>query len=121
MSVAVVAGVLVFIKQGVPLRFVDNPMIYAVESDPLWQCERLAKYFLVGKNDRAIRLGQEQIAPSFLLWGDSHAQSLSPGLSSVASKYGRAGLIIERDGLAVCVHINSIEWEKIYQLFRIRF
>ena len=100
MSVAVVAGVLVFIKQGVPLRFADNPMIFAVENDPLWQRERLTKYVMVGKNDRAIRLGQEQIAPSFLLWGDSHAQSLSPGLSSVASKYGRAGLIIERDGVA---------------------
>jgi len=99
-SIAFIAGFIVFLQQGVPARFADNPMIYAVESDPLWQRERVAKYVLIGKNDRAIRLGKEQGTPSYLLWGDSHAQSLSPGLSSVASKYGRAGLIIERDGIA---------------------
>ncbi len=98
MTVTVVAGIIVFKKNGVPARFADNPMIFAVENDPVWKPEMWAEGDLVGKNVKAVRLGQEKVSPSFVLWGDSHAGALSPGLSSVAKRHGSSGLIISRGG-----------------------
>ena len=98
MAVAVVAGIFVFKKNGIPTRFADSKMIFAVESDPVWKPETWAGGSLVGKNVNAVKLGNLKIKPSFVLWGDSHAQALSPGLSSVAKRHGRSGLIISRGG-----------------------
>jgi len=98
MTLAVVAGIIVFKKNGLPTRFADSKMIFAVESDPLWKPEMWAGGSLYGKNVYAVKLGNLKIKPSFVLWGDSHAQALSPGLSSVAKRHGRSGLIISRGG-----------------------
>ena len=98
MAVAVVAGIFVFKKNGIPTRFADSKMIFAVESDPVWKPETWAGGSRVDKNVNAVKLGNSKIKPSFVLWGDSHAQALSPGLSSVAKRYGRSGFIISRGG-----------------------
>ncbi len=98
MLVAVVAGGIIFLKNGEPNRFTDNAMIFAIENDSNWKPERWAGGDLVCKNINAVRLGQEKKLPSFLLWGDSHAQALYPGLSAVAKRHGTAGFIISRGG-----------------------
>ncbi|NMW17488.1 MAG: acyltransferase [Chlorobiaceae bacterium] len=60
MAVAVIAGVLVFKKDGLPKRFLGNPMIYAMEYDPFWKPESWSQGNLVTDNVKAIRLGTPQ-------------------------------------------------------------
>ncbi len=49
---------------------------------------------LGSQNDVLAGCGDTTKTPSFVLWGDSHALALLPGLDQVASQYGRAGLFI---------------------------
>jgi len=41
---------------------------------------------------RLCTIGAKGVAPSFLLWGDSHADAILPALSGAAKRAGRAGL-----------------------------
>jgi len=107
MLVAFVAGGIVFLKNGEPDRFADNAMIFSIENDPVWKPEMWKGGELVGKNITAVRLGEEKKSPSFLLWGDSHAQALFPGLSVVAKHHGSAGFLISRGGVPPLLMIGS--------------
>ena len=40
------------------------------------------------------RLGADTSAPTFLLWGDSHARALAPGVDAVAKENGAAGYVL---------------------------
>jgi hypothetical protein len=46
------------------------------------------------KSDLLISIGRKNVQPAFVLWGDSHALALLPGVDAVASEWGRAGLYI---------------------------
>ena len=107
MLIAVVAGGIVFLKNGVPDRFADNAMIFAEENDPLWNKKMGTGSDLMGKNFTAVRLGEEKKSPSFILWGDSHAQSLYPGLSAVAKRHHSAGFIITKGGFPPLLLIGT--------------
>jgi hypothetical protein len=53
------------------------------------------------RNGRLCRIGSTQAAePSFLLWGDSHADALLPAVQKVAEQTGRAGLFAGTDSCA---------------------
>lgn len=52
------------------------------------------------------RLGDEHAPVSFLLWGDSHADSMAPAVSGAASAMGVAGLFV---AVAACPPLMGVE------------
>jgi hypothetical protein len=46
------------------------------------------------RNHRLCRIGSKTGSPSFLLWGDSHADAILPAVSRAAVRAGRAGLFV---------------------------
>ena len=50
------------------------------------------------KIDELPLLGDRNVEPSFLVWGDSHALALAPILNEVASQYGKSGRLVARGG-----------------------
>ncbi|HWA31154.1 MAG TPA: SGNH hydrolase domain-containing protein, partial [Rhizomicrobium sp.] len=53
------------------------------------------------KKGRLCRIGSTNVAePSFLLWGDSHADALLPAVQKVAREHNRAGLFAGTDSCA---------------------
>jgi peptidoglycan/LPS O-acetylase OafA/YrhL len=44
------------------------------------------------RDHRLCTIGAKGIAPSFILWGDSHADAILPAVSEAAARAGRAGL-----------------------------
>jgi peptidoglycan/LPS O-acetylase OafA/YrhL len=107
MLVAFVAGGIVFLKNGEPNRFADNAMMYSIENDPLWTTKMCTRGDFIAKNITAVRMGEEKKLPSFLLWGDSHAQALYPGLAAVAKRHGSAGFIITKGGFPPILLIGT--------------
>jgi len=87
MAVAVIAGSFVQVKKGLPERFLDTPILYAMEKDTLYNSINI-------KHVNPIWLGLSNKSPSVLLWGDSHAQALTVALSSVLSRNGKSGYVI---------------------------
>ena len=55
--------------------------------------------------------GQAQL-PSFLLWGDSHARAIAPGVSLSAGQYGKLGLISTLNGCPPLLDVANVEIEE---------
>lgn len=55
------------------------------------------------------RIGKEGAAPDFLFWGDSHADSLQPGVELAAQQAGTAGYIAARRSCAPLIGIVQDE------------
>jgi peptidoglycan/LPS O-acetylase OafA/YrhL len=56
---------------------------------------------------RLCRIGSTRTqAPSFLLWGDSHADALLPAVEKVAEAHGRAGLFAATNSCAPLLGVN---------------
>jgi hypothetical protein len=55
------------------------------------------------------RVGAAAVAPSFLLWGDSHADSLQPGVERAAQADGTAGYIATRRSCAPLIGVRQDE------------
>lgn len=47
-----------------------------------------------GNTEFLVKIGTIEMTPTFVLWGDSHALALLPGLDAMALKYERAGYYI---------------------------
>jgi peptidoglycan/LPS O-acetylase OafA/YrhL len=90
------AGLIIHLQRGMPYR---NPKTNAeslnVNNDPQWiDFEINAKKLDAGEEPR--QLGAAGTEPSFVLWGDSHANALAAGLSETAKRYGKSGYSIVR-------------------------
>lgn len=66
------------------------------KGDKIWK--ELHKLEAANKKDftqlQPYRLGADTSAPTFLLWGDSHARALAPGVDVVARENGTAGYVL---------------------------
>jgi len=115
MVFAYVTGKIVWYKNGFPERFIDNSTIFEVQSDPIYykhDAWKGGEY--VSEHINAMRLGNQNSSPSFLLLGDSHAQALSCGISSLALRSGIAGYIIFRGGIPPILSTNPINEKSGY-------
>jgi peptidoglycan/LPS O-acetylase OafA/YrhL len=99
MLAALVGGVLLSRLDGIPARFpAEVGAVLAAETDraPLAGCA------VTGEGDRALRVCPVAAtpggAPSFAVWGDSHAEALLPAVEAAARKAGRQGVYVGRDG-----------------------
>jgi len=93
---------------GLPGRQVDTAFGEVVAADPGWQhwknCEELGEEN--ERNPELCRIGEGNVAPSFLLWGDSHALALASAVNLSALHTGAAGLMAVRTG---CPPLLSVD------------
>ncbi len=105
---AALLSMLVFLAVGVSLSATDGfpgrfdaavSRLLSAQQDrlPLQNCEQLSGSRAMTL--RACLLGDTSVAePEFLLWGDSHAEALWPGLDQAARQSGQQGVYLGRDG-----------------------
>jgi peptidoglycan/LPS O-acetylase OafA/YrhL len=54
-------------------------------------------------------LGIAEGVPRFILWGDSHAETLRPGLDQIARSLGQAGIFAGRGGCAPVLEVERLD------------
>lgn len=98
MGLAIGLSLWIRVADGFPRRFDSVSLIDEVREDSEWkrwaQCQNLVQRPNVGED--LCRLGSDQVAPSFLLWGDSHALALATAVNVSATKYRVAGRVATR-------------------------
>jgi peptidoglycan/LPS O-acetylase OafA/YrhL len=57
--------------------------------------------------DATPKIGMQSVSPSFVLWGDSHAQAIAPGIDKIAEEAGRSGLILSYGGCLPVIGIDD--------------
>jgi len=86
-------GTAIYVLKGIPARFDPVVQRLAERGDqPDYSCTNRP----IGEvlSDPACRLGDARAAPSFLLWGDSHAAVYFPALKREAAAWGVSGYMI---------------------------
>jgi peptidoglycan/LPS O-acetylase OafA/YrhL len=88
------AGAVMWATNGLPQRYdarIRTILAEANDTEP-----RIKRCLGVSAADvaagRLCKIGAENAPPSFILWGDSHAESMMPALDAAARDKGRAGL-----------------------------
>jgi peptidoglycan/LPS O-acetylase OafA/YrhL len=88
------------------------------EEDLIWEkwgkCGKETHLSSFGGN--ACLLGARGIAPSFILWGDSHARAMAHGVDLSASKYGVSGKVAIGNGCAPLVGVNNLVVEECFDV-----
>jgi peptidoglycan/LPS O-acetylase OafA/YrhL len=118
MCITATAGGLIFQQGGMPYRNAKaSALIAAATRDPEWddgeKYQRQSVMIKAGQMPASV--GSSAVAPSFMVWGDSHARALVPALSIQALQHGLSGFIATRNDhpplLDVdLVFINSSEY-----------
>jgi peptidoglycan/LPS O-acetylase OafA/YrhL len=83
-------------SKGAPWRVPENVLAYLAVAEE--GAERIKNSLSVVEKYGAQSIGAPGEEPSFLLWGDSHAASLLPGVESLAGEYGLSGLFYAKSG-----------------------
>lgn len=99
------AGLAVRAADGWPRRFDTHTLdMLAVTRDApvLHRCEDY------GVKHRRCRLGAPQAEPTFVLWGDSHAEAISPALDAAAKSGGQAGWLLIRGGCPPLLGLDQV-------------
>jgi hypothetical protein len=108
-SVVVVSASLSMVfMNGFPARNTTTPMSDIMAADPGWQhwkdCEE------AGERETAVpelcSIGREDVPPTFLFWGDSHALSMASAVHVSAQRQDAAGLLAIR---TACPPLLSID------------
>ncbi len=99
------AGILIVQSKGLPQRFPGNvQMLLAAEAPAANTAPKAYRCFAVAKpfdaESRNCRFGTPGVQPTFLLWGDSHAEMMLPLFAKAAIKAGRAGLLLTHNSCA---------------------
>jgi peptidoglycan/LPS O-acetylase OafA/YrhL len=91
--------------RGIPQRF--TPTELAVLSAQYDINARRAECSMQDDASKFCRMGARDAAPSFFLWGDSHADSAQPGFELAAERAGANGYISARWGCAPLVGVEQ--------------
>jgi len=82
------SGLWVSVENGMPYRYSDaNADIMRIEK----RDAELLKFIEARTENGKVLLGDDTALPTFILWGDSHAQALMPAISAMANKYSMSG------------------------------
>ena len=98
--VLVLAGLTGMHGQEAPGPYGENPVMAFEEEDAKWlrwqACEQRSR--ALGEGSEPCVIGTDGQAPSFVLWGDSHATSLASGVDRSAAQNGVAGELVISSG-----------------------
>ncbi len=112
-------GLSAYVKSGFPDRFdAATARVLAAELELATGYRGCTFELERAKAGESCRIGTASAAPSFVLWGDSHADALRPGIALTAARHAAAGLVasyggcipalgIERADLRVCNAVNE--------------
>ncbi|PZP56687.1 MAG: hypothetical protein DI586_02860 [Micavibrio aeruginosavorus] len=93
-------GALIAKKEGFPDRFSDEVKrmnsVTVGESFPIIEDSPNKDY----SGSYNYKIGDPKARPSFLVWGDSHAQAAAPGIDLAARKLGKSGYVL---GVHSCI------------------
>jgi len=98
-TIVVVSGSLAMVfAKGFPGRNTAAPMSDVIASDPGWQhwknCEEAGEE--ESGTSKLCSIGAQDVPPTFLFWGDSHALSMASAVNLSADRQGTAGLLAVR-------------------------
>jgi peptidoglycan/LPS O-acetylase OafA/YrhL len=79
---------------GFPSRFSGAALQYAQGEKDRWPWSKCMPALQSLNVDSLCRLGADAATPTFLVWGDSHAAALAPGVDARAKTLGIAGWVI---------------------------
>jgi hypothetical protein len=94
-------GLLLHASHGLPARFNSQVRSLIAEQD-LWQRDQKC-------NGQICQIGDPAAAPSFLLWGDSHAGVIAPLFESLAKANGVSGWVASMNGCAPLPGVHRYE------------
>jgi peptidoglycan/LPS O-acetylase OafA/YrhL len=118
--VVISASITMVFMKGFPGRNTTAPMSDVMAADPGWQhwknCEEAGEK--EGGTSNLCGIGAQDLPPTFLLWGDSHALSMASAVNLSAHRQGAAGLLavrtacppllsIHRPGEPSCAEFNA--------------
>jgi peptidoglycan/LPS O-acetylase OafA/YrhL len=106
-------GVLIYLQKGMPYRY---PETNAVSVQAKWDWHSNLVYGNLEQESNNVkpgRCGLSGAMPSFLLWGDSHAMSLIPGIDEKSKAYGLQGYIATHSTCPPVLKIN-IEGDRVF-------
>lgn len=95
------SGLLISKLGGVPQRFSEETLSYANAADdksPLSRACREDSYNRILKDDICQTNAESGMKPSFMLWGDSHADAIAPAFITLSHKYKNNGYIAFKHG-----------------------
>lgn len=92
------AGSAVYFLNGIPQRISKTAMAPDMSSDPQWNDHKAINNLLEGiKSGHAPKIiGNKDHAPTFVLYGDSHAVALRSAFEKLSEKYNLTGYYIAR-------------------------
>lgn len=95
-------GIATMVTGGFPSRVDDEVralMAAATDRRPLdWDCAEVTPAAVVA--GKLCRIGSNIVAPSFVVWGDSHARVLADAVGAAAARQERSGLLAIRSACA---------------------
>jgi len=112
-------GFSAYVKSGFPGRFdAATARVLAAELELTTAYQNCRFSLEQARAGDFCRIGAGSAAPSFVLWGDSHAESLRPGVALAANNQAATGLMasyggcipalgLERSDLGVCNPVNE--------------
>jgi peptidoglycan/LPS O-acetylase OafA/YrhL len=93
----------IYWKDGLPGRYPENKALEETFFSPelkYWRSATLNSAVLLSAGKVPPSIGDNNQPASFLLWGDSHAIALAPGVDSIARVKKRKGYILTRNSTA---------------------
>jgi peptidoglycan/LPS O-acetylase OafA/YrhL len=111
-------GTLLYVHEGLPSRF--DRQVLDLLAPKFWERNEACV-------DRLCQVGDQRVAASFVVWGDSHAAALAPAFDSIAKANGISGYIAfssgcgpllglkryDQDNPDKCVKFNQLVLERI--------
>lgn len=94
---------------GFPHRFSKEVLQYANGNQDIQTWEKRVPSFENLNKDTALKIGNTNGAPQFLLWGDSHAEAIAPAADKRASELGITGLFVEYSGCLPLIGVARLD------------
>lgn len=101
LSTMAATGKILSEKKGLPARVPPKAMTYAngaKDTNPMRKLCDKDKYKRLLKNDVCEANPGKGIKPTFILWGDSQADAISPAFAVLSEKYGKNGYLAFKSG-----------------------
>jgi peptidoglycan/LPS O-acetylase OafA/YrhL len=136
MTIAIIISGTIYLKAGMPERIPDDQLKVIEKVYSKWGEDKKCNKTDPGvfKEFNRCILGDDTAAPSFIIWGDSHALALAPALDASARREGASGYLasqsacppllgVDRVGESACYDFNNTvmehviahpEWETVF-------